>query len=255
MALSSARLTPSRQRTKLNIPMAAAVLGYSGALAVLDANGNVKPGVTGIGLSGLGKFSDTFDNSAGIAGAKNADVDVGVFQFANSANADAITQADIDRYCYVVDDQTVAKTDGGSTRSVAGIVADVDAQGVWVDFTAGSRGGKIWLPLRIDDLVAADAKVYGIAAPVAGTITKLFWDLEGHAIAGADATLTGKIGANAITAGVITIPLAGSAIGNTGTQQPTAANVVAAGDRINFTGGGGNTNAAAFASLLVEITV
>jgi hypothetical protein len=33
----------------------------------------------------------------------------------------------------VVDDQTVAKTNGSSTRSVAGIVRQVDSDGVWVE--------------------------------------------------------------------------------------------------------------------------
>jgi hypothetical protein len=33
-----------------------------------------------------------------------------------------------------VDDQTVAKTDGSTTRSVAGIVRGVDTDGVWVEF-------------------------------------------------------------------------------------------------------------------------
>ena len=33
---------------------------------------------------------------------------------------------------YIVDDQTVAKTNGSSTRSAAGTIVDVDAQGVWV---------------------------------------------------------------------------------------------------------------------------
>jgi hypothetical protein len=33
-----------------------------------------------------------------------------------------------------VDDQTVANTDGTSTRSKAGIVEMIDNQGVWVSF-------------------------------------------------------------------------------------------------------------------------
>jgi hypothetical protein len=35
---------------------------------------------------------------------------------------------------FIVDDETVAKTNGSSTRSVAGICRGVDAQGVWVEF-------------------------------------------------------------------------------------------------------------------------
>jgi hypothetical protein len=42
--------------------------------------------------------------------------------------------ADVGKQCYLVDDQTVAKTDGTNTRSPAGFVRDVDADGVWVEF-------------------------------------------------------------------------------------------------------------------------
>lgn len=39
--------------------------------------------------------------------------------------------------CFIVDDQTVAKTNGTNTRSRAGIVAAVDADGVWVQIGLG----------------------------------------------------------------------------------------------------------------------
>jgi len=58
----------------------------------------------------------------------------GVFRYANSAAADLIATADIGAVCYIVDDQTVAKTNGTNTRSPAGAVVDVDAIGVWVRF-------------------------------------------------------------------------------------------------------------------------
>ncbi len=57
----------------------------------------------------------------------------GCFRFANSAAADLIALADIGADCYVVDDQTVAKTSASNTRSIAGKVRDVDAAGVWVE--------------------------------------------------------------------------------------------------------------------------
>ena len=55
-------------------------------------------------------------------------------QILDEESADAITLADVGSDCYIVDDQTVAKTNGTNTRSVAGKVFDVDADGVWVDF-------------------------------------------------------------------------------------------------------------------------
>ena len=42
------------------------------------------------------------------------------------------TAADIQKDCYIVDDQTVAKTSGTNTRSVAGKVIEVEADGVFV---------------------------------------------------------------------------------------------------------------------------
>jgi len=42
--------------------------------------------------------------------------------FANSTAGDAVTSADLLKDCYLTDDQTVAKTNGSSTRSVAGRV-------------------------------------------------------------------------------------------------------------------------------------
>ncbi len=40
--------------------------------------------------------------------------------------------ADIGKLCFIVDDCTVAKTNGSATRSRAGTVEDVDASGVCV---------------------------------------------------------------------------------------------------------------------------
>jgi predicted RecA/RadA family phage recombinase len=58
----------------------------------------------------------------------------GVFRFANSAAGDAIGRTEIGKTVYVVDDQTVAKTDNSGARPAAGKCFDVDANGVWVEF-------------------------------------------------------------------------------------------------------------------------
>ena len=51
-----------------------------------------------------------------------------------AAKQTEITAADIDASAYIVDDETVAKTDGGGTRSIAGTIKQVDAAGVWILF-------------------------------------------------------------------------------------------------------------------------
>ena len=45
----------------------------------------------------------------------------------------SVVQADLGKTCYIVDDETVAKTDGTATRSAAGKVVGLDSDGVWVE--------------------------------------------------------------------------------------------------------------------------
>lgn len=131
-ALTADRATAERLGDEYSFDVAAAVVCRAGGIAVLDAAGNVKPAVVATGLVCAGRFEETVDNSAGAAAAVKAKVRAGVFRFGNSAAADAITKAEIGDTCYLVDDQTVAKTDGTATRSAAGKIIDVDSAGVWV---------------------------------------------------------------------------------------------------------------------------
>lgn len=132
MALAQDRNTLERDGVSWEFPAAAAVKCFAGAMAVLDSAGNVKPAVTATGLIAVGRFEERADNSAGLAAAITAKGKRGVFRWNNSADADLITKAEIGDACYIVDDQTVAKTDGSATRSKAGIVESVDSLGVWV---------------------------------------------------------------------------------------------------------------------------
>lgn len=137
-ALSAPRDTKRTGDEHLVLPVAASVTCYQGGIAAVIASGtgagNVTPGATATTLRGVGVFEETVTNGA-TAGAVSAKVRRGVFgPFANSGSTDAITNADIGADCYIVDDQTVAKTNGSNTRSVAGKVHLVDAAGVWVRF-------------------------------------------------------------------------------------------------------------------------
>lgn len=134
-ALSADKNTPQRTGERRSLLVAAATVIYAGAMVALNAAGNAVPVTTALNLKGVGRAERRADNSGGAAGDISVDVSAGIFRFANSAAADAITQADIGADCYGVDDQTVAKTNGGGTRSAVGKVFDVDAQGVWVKFS------------------------------------------------------------------------------------------------------------------------
>jgi len=133
-ALTGDRNTPRRDGDVINLGVAGTKTIYAGALVARDAGGYATPGATATGLLGLGRAESNVDNAAGSDGEVSVDVGKGVFLFSNSTGADEITSADIGSDCYIVDDQTVAATDGTGTRSVAGTVFDVDPDGVWVRF-------------------------------------------------------------------------------------------------------------------------
>lgn len=133
MALAKDRNTPFRHVTEYVIPIAAGVTCFAGGIACLSATGFGRPGYVATTLKTLGVFVDQVTN-AGADGAVTARVRRGTYRFKNSASTDAIALTDIGATCYVVDDETVAKTNGTNTRSAAGIIRDVDAQGVWVEF-------------------------------------------------------------------------------------------------------------------------
>lgn len=133
MALSADRNTPEKDGVLRHVGVAADAVCHAGGLACRSATGFATPGATATTLKALGRFEEAVDNTGGADGAVTVKVKKGVFRFANSAAGDEITAADIGNDCYIVDDETVAKTDGAATRSIAGKVYDVDAQGVWVE--------------------------------------------------------------------------------------------------------------------------
>lgn len=131
-ALTEPRATPKRDGKRFSRLVAADTKIFQGSLVCLLATGYATPGATSTTLVATGMAVETADNTGGAAGDIPVEVETGVFRFGNSAAADAITIAEIGDDAYIVDDQTVAKTNGGATRSIAGKIKDVDAQGVWV---------------------------------------------------------------------------------------------------------------------------
>lgn len=135
MALTDIRDTPmltTELRTGL---LAASVRVYKGALVVTDtATGYDKPGVTGTGLVALGIADpmEPYVDTTGYAnGAKTVPVKTGIALLANDGTYPCRV-ADRGKPCYIVDDQTVARTDGGGTRSVCGTIVDVTSRGTFV---------------------------------------------------------------------------------------------------------------------------
>lgn len=118
--------------TFITFPLAASVKLIQGTFAMANASGQATPGATATGQTALGRVELTVDNTGGAAAALFADIRQGTFKWNNSTAGDAITQADFGKTCFIVDNQTVAKTDGTGTRSIAGRIVKVDTDGVWV---------------------------------------------------------------------------------------------------------------------------
>lgn len=132
-ALAADRNTHQRSGDQLSMGVATNVKIYAGALVARNATGYATPGAVATTLRGMGRASEQVDNTGGADGAKAVTVEKGIFKFANHGT-DLVTIADVGNDCYIVDDQTVAKTNGTSTRSVAGKVFAVESDGVWVKF-------------------------------------------------------------------------------------------------------------------------
>lgn len=132
VALTANRNTPERTLAELSGVLGASQTIYAGALIMRNASGQLIRGATTTGSFGVGRAAE--EKVSTTADVTPLRVARGCFRFDNSAAGDLITQADIGTVCYIVDDQTVAKTSGTNTRSPAGIVEAVDATGVWVRF-------------------------------------------------------------------------------------------------------------------------
>ncbi|TCU35446.1 hypothetical protein [Rhizobium azibense] len=128
-AMSQARPIVEIEGKFTSAPMKGATTILQGALVVTE-NSLAVPGKSAVGLTVLGIAEETVVNS-GTDGAKRVNARRGTFKFFNLA-ADAIVAGDVGKDCYLVDDQTVAKTNGTNTRSMAGKIINVESDGVFV---------------------------------------------------------------------------------------------------------------------------
>jgi hypothetical protein len=144
-ALTKERNTLTKEIVHLDaLPLAANTKIYAGAIVAVNAAGYAVPASTSTTIKAAGRAEETIDNTGGAAGDKKIWIRRGVHLYSNSGGGDAITIAERYTPCYLVDDQTVAKTDGTATRSIAGTIVDVEPAGVWVHID----------PLRDNSVVA-----------------------------------------------------------------------------------------------------
>jgi len=131
-ALTADRNTPEKSSLENVGLLGASQAIFIGSILMRNASGHLIEGATATGSFGAGRAEAR--GASTTAGVTAQPYRAGVHRFANSASGDLIATADIGAACYIVDDQTVAKTSASATRSPAGIIDGVDAQGVWVRF-------------------------------------------------------------------------------------------------------------------------
>lgn len=157
----------------ISVPVAASTRIYQGALVGLDINGRAVAGTSNAAARILGVAIEEANNSTGAAGDKSVRVRQGVYYLANSSSTDAVVAADVGRFCYVVDDQTVARTSGNGARNHAGVVIAVDSSdgvAVWVGAPA-----ELSAPTEIEILAGEDLSSYqysGVKLNSSGAIVR-----------------------------------------------------------------------------------
>ena len=128
-ALTADRDTVKKDGKNSVYDVAASTVIYKGAIVCLNTSGEAVPMTVSTTLAKAGKAKETVDNSAGAAGDKQVAVEHGIFKYDSGTSGDLIEADDIGKDCFGIDDQTVGLTNGGSTRSKAGVIHGVDTDG------------------------------------------------------------------------------------------------------------------------------
>lgn len=175
-----AALTAQRKIENLNsglllpfdYPTKATKVFYKGALTALDATGYLVPAgavagqrTAGVVDTGQAEKVDTTGQSDGDTSLK---VQAGIFAFKNATAGDALTQAQVGKDVFVLDDQTVAKTDGGGARPVAGQLVKFETGKMWV-----AVGIRLFHDVANGVAYVAPTTVTSGAIPVASPLTFL----------------------------------------------------------------------------------
>lgn len=124
------RNTMSRDGQQFSYPVADDATINAGNVVVMAA-GVAREASVAVGQVAVGVADNTVTADGASPVAARVSVRAGTFLLDNDA-ADPVSLADVGADCYLTGPASVARTDGGGTRSRAGIIRAVDADGVWV---------------------------------------------------------------------------------------------------------------------------
>ncbi len=184
-ALAADRDTPRIAGELKTIGVEALRTIFRGALVMKAINDEfVRPGATALGYIAVGRAVQQIDNSAGADGDLDVDIDQGIFGYETATGGgDDIAKNDIGSVCYIVDDQTVGLTSGSGTRSLAGIIHEVDEDGlVYVQLFPGAVNPQAALAYTRSATIVVDRTLLASASATAlnnnNVLAGLILDLE-----------------------------------------------------------------------------
>jgi hypothetical protein len=188
---------------RATIFMAANALIEKGNIACLDATGHVLEGtdVAHGAVTAAGRSLARVDNSNGAAGAKSAQVELGIFEWINSTK-DPVTAADVWKPVFVEGEATVARTSSGGALCEAGIMTELTGAGKVAVYMSPHIAALAHAVAAADASVqkrsvtltgtsfsaAANTQVFNIGAPLPANARILGCEISGIGIAGAGIT-------------------------------------------------------------------
>lgn len=153
-ALTSNRDTKRRSGIEINVGVATNTRVFAGSMVAVNSSGFIVPASDASAIKVIGRAALERNNlvgatDAGDNGAFTVDIRIGIFAWGNASTV--LTDEDIGRIVYVLDDNSV--TNGpGSNAVVAGKLVDVTSDGAWVltghieDSEIRERGSFVFTP-------------------------------------------------------------------------------------------------------------
>lgn len=159
MVLAADKATQRREGVERPYPVATGVKIYAGSMVCLNASGYAAPGADTVSFKFAGIAQEYVDNSAGGNGAKTVLVRrTGEFLF----KATSISQADVGKIMYLVDDDTFDESNPGQ-GIVCGVLTEyISATSGWLDIASGVKPSLA--AASADALTVSDAGDYFPAA-------------------------------------------------------------------------------------------
>ena len=133
MPLTQDRMTAHRDGEVMPFAIGAGEEIFLGAQVTVNASGYLVPGAEATTLTYIGRAERHVDNTDGADGDETVLVRRKKAFLWKNSDADPVDQSMVGQPCYILDDETVAGTDGTGTRSESGTVLAVESAGVWVE--------------------------------------------------------------------------------------------------------------------------